>query len=314
MSLAEEFLRKNYLLENFFYITVAVLSCYDICLTLDREVTHVWKSQQTMATVLFFGLRYCQPVNMVLEILGRLTWSSSRSDQSCSVIVHLQMAMDIIPLVCATVLCAIRISAIFMGSRMLFSAVAITGVVNPVIYIYIYSRAIPRDFGLSSYQTEYPFLKVIADYQVCSLHVSQSRTAYVGWMMAARAASFIGDALILGLTLVKTLPQYNQQQMGSIKQILHRDTILCFGILCIIDVIGLATGFFPQLIEIWQTWTSTLTSVLLARLYLDMREASAMEAATTLVESSCTLQSMSFAVGNVPLEPGGYALSVELQD
>ncbi|KZT04435.1 uncharacterized protein LAESUDRAFT_761006 [Laetiporus sulphureus 93-53] len=79
-------------------------------------------------------------------------------------------------------------------------------------------------------------------------------------------------------TIRKKDPGLITSSLGpSLTDILLRDTAICFAFLCVVNVIGIATGRLPEFIDIWQTWTAILTSVLLSRLALDLREVSATE-------------------------------------
>ncbi|EPT01318.1 hypothetical protein FOMPIDRAFT_1048766 [Fomitopsis schrenkii] len=72
-------------------------------------------------------------------------------------------------------------------------------------------------------------------------------------------------------------------RVNVLKQVLLRDTVVCFGLLCIVNVIGMATGHLDQWIEVMQSWVAILTSILLWRLALNLRETSG---STTGVDNS----------------------------
>ncbi|TFY56865.1 hypothetical protein EVJ58_g7378 [Rhodofomes roseus] len=120
-------------------------------------------------------------------------------------------------------------------------------------------------------------------------------------MMGARAASILSDGLVLALTAIKTFNRARGADLITgkgpiIKQILLRDTVLCFGLLCIVNVVGIATGHLDQFIEVLQVWTATLTSILLSRLALDLREASAAEEGNSGEFFSRTLRNVGYAI------------------
>lgn len=102
-------------------------------------------------------------------------------------------------------------------------------------------------------------------------------------MIVARTASVLSDGLVLILTCTKTVRRKREVDgylFGwnvTLRAILLRDTAVCFGILCLLNTIGIATGHLSQFIEIWAVWTSLLTSMLMSRLALDMRDVNAAE-------------------------------------
>ncbi|KZT65325.1 hypothetical protein DAEQUDRAFT_768983 [Daedalea quercina L-15889] len=100
--------------------------------------------------------------------------------------------------------------------------------------------------------------------------------------MVARAASVLSDGIVLALTLVKTRAKsWNvgtlSEPVHSVRGTLLRDGSICFAFLCIINVIGIGTARQPETIEIIQTWTGILTSVLVSRLALDLQETAELE-------------------------------------
>ncbi|KAH9914798.1 uncharacterized protein B0H18DRAFT_121762 [Fomitopsis serialis] len=105
-------------------------------------------------------------------------------------------------------------------------------------------------------------------------------------MMGARAASLLSDGMVLVLTAVKTfwIKKHTSISRGTmITDIMLRDTLLYFALLCVVNVIGLVTGHLTtdiagvlctcEFIEVWQLWSCILNSVLLSRLTLDLRGA-----------------------------------------
>lgn len=56
------------------------LCCYDWFLTLDREVESIWKTEQSLVTILFYGIRYPAILNTVIELLTRISWPSWQSN------------------------------------------------------------------------------------------------------------------------------------------------------------------------------------------------------------------------------------------
>ncbi|KAI0729807.1 hypothetical protein C8Q72DRAFT_777325 [Fomitopsis betulina] len=55
---------------------LSALCCYDYCLTLGREVDLIWRGRLSLASVLFYVLRYSALLDTVLVMLGYLSWPS----------------------------------------------------------------------------------------------------------------------------------------------------------------------------------------------------------------------------------------------
>lgn len=272
--------------ENYSYFSATALCCYDYALTLDREVAYMWRSKQSFATLLFYTCRYSAILNTALELLTRMAWPSWQSDKSCGYVQRLQMGLDTAILVTTTIFAALRVYAIFRRNKWLFVAVLISGLINPCISVYVFTKSNPA-------------LDDVKGYQACELGILGSQHAYENWMIGARAASVVSDGLVLVLTCIKTwqpkgLAEVLVMDIGTtIREILLKDTALCFGLLCVVNIIGMATGHLTQFIEIWTTWTAILTSVLLSHLALDLREVSAAEGSGNEVFSR-TLRTLSF--------------------
>ncbi|KZT07031.1 uncharacterized protein LAESUDRAFT_725365 [Laetiporus sulphureus 93-53] len=266
---ALEYLQVYLVFENYFFFSVTVLCCYDYILTLDREIKYIWKADLSLATSLYYAFRYAALFNTIMVLLTRIAWPSWQSISTCGIVLRVQMVLDIIVLVSATIFAALRVYAIFSCNKWMFGLVLLSGMINPVISIYI--------FVITS-----PDLFAVTGFQACIFSIVGSLPSYETWMIAARAASLVSDGLVLTLTCMKTVRKTDfklgfikSSPGSSLQDILLRDTTLCFAFLCVVNVIGIATGRLTEFIDIWQTWTAILTSVLLSRLALDLREASA---------------------------------------
>lgn len=158
------------------------------------------------------------------------------------------MALDLMILISSSIFAALRVYAIFNRDRFLFSLVLISGLINPIISIYI--------FVMSSTK-----LDAVKQFQGCMLDIIGNQHRYELLMMIARAASVVSDGIVLILTCVKTLERNKSQnstrsRKETLRGILFKDTAICFGLLCIVNVIGIATGRLTEFIEIWTMWTA----------------------------------------------------------
>ncbi|KAI0729308.1 hypothetical protein C8Q72DRAFT_310691 [Fomitopsis betulina] len=95
-------------------------------------------------------------------------------------------------------------------------------------------------------------------------------------MMCARSSSILFDGSIMVLTWMKTKYQRDidpeNARYFQLSTILLRDTLYYFSVLFIVNVIGLAIGLTQNLYDITEVWIPALTSVILSRLLLNLRE------------------------------------------
>ncbi|KAH9836385.1 uncharacterized protein C8Q71DRAFT_858367 [Rhodofomes roseus] len=299
---AEVFFRFYYYFENFLYFSATTLCCYDWCLTLGREIDLIWKSEQSLVTILFYGLRYPAVLNTVIELLSRITWRSwqsnarfavallapyrsqyqlNESSYSCAILLRTQVAFAAIILTSAAVFASLRIYAVFDRNRWIAIAVLLLGLIYPFIVVFVFSYSTPVVSGFLGYQ-------------VCTIGTAGGdATDDVDWstwahfMMGARAAALLSDGLVMVLTAFKTFRIKTRTSVTSrgrmVTDIMLRDTLLYFTLLCIVNITGIATGHMNitigglyctcEFIEVWQLWSTILTSVLLTRLTLDLRDA-----------------------------------------
>jgi len=250
-------LEQGYL-ENCLYFAATALCCYDYFLTFDREVIYVWNGKFTFANALFYCFRYPALLNTIFVVLGYASWPSWQSTKSCVIIVRFEMAGDILILVTSALFTAMRIYAMFYRNKCLFTLVLVLGFINPAISIYTFVISTP----------------VLVD-QVCDI---DTRIASNGWMIGARISSLVFDGFVMLLTWFRTRRIKLPTSDGifsddTVNAILIRDTAVYFGFLFLINVVGVAIGLAHlTFIEAVSTWTAILTSVLLSRLVLDLRE------------------------------------------
>ncbi|KAI0734228.1 hypothetical protein C8Q72DRAFT_792040 [Fomitopsis betulina] len=226
--------------EDYMLFSAIALIVYDYILTFDREVRFVWASRQSLGTFLFYGFRYPAVFNIVLVLLARLTFPSWQSSWIPCVIAFPEMALDIIVLVSATVFAASRIYAIYNRNWILFSLVLVFGLVNPAISIYIFTKTLAALIGVSTYMSEIQPTQSVMPVatQSCSLTIIGAHSSYQKTFRKVEAsAAGVGRVSVL-------------------KQVLLRDTVVCFGLLCVVNVIGMATGHLDQWIEVTQNWVA----------------------------------------------------------
>ncbi|KZT07009.1 uncharacterized protein LAESUDRAFT_652332, partial [Laetiporus sulphureus 93-53] len=199
------------------------LCCYDYILTLDREIKFIWKADLSLATSLYYASRYAALSNTIIVLLTRIAWTSW---QTIYVSLHRHSVLPCIPVKCLH-LCSANINVSMQ-------------------YIFVVTS---------------PELYVVMGFQACTFSIIGSYSSYETLMISARAASLVSDGLVLTLTCMKTARKtdsgFIKSPLGpSLQDILLRDTTICFAFLCVINVIGIATGRMIEFIDIWQSWTA----------------------------------------------------------
>lgn len=253
---------------------------YDYVLTFTDEVDQLWMSGRSGTAALFCTLRYPPLVNVVLQILLLLPWPSWQTSHSCASAGVAQLTLYVLVLTSAAVFSALRVYAIAAKNLYLGLLTLLLGLVNPGINIYTF--------------TTFTFEPAPFPHAGCIYYVN-SNTGFIHWMMGARAASLVNDIVVLIITLMHlTKTNTSGFSAGSdLGRVLTMDTIMYFSLLLIVNLIAIITGRSIDFIAPVTTWIAVLTSILLSRLLLDMREVSTGPAGESTTLSSMILGTFS---------------------
>ncbi|EPS94795.1 hypothetical protein FOMPIDRAFT_58748, partial [Fomitopsis schrenkii] len=168
------------------------LYVYDYLLTLDREIKYFWKSKQSFGTILFYFYRYPALANTVLEVLSRMraSWQTAGVSHTSSSTLRFYSIYST-----EVIFAAVRVYAIFHRKLWVFCVVLVTGLANPIILFYLFTRSVPS-------------IGTVEGFSSCTLALaggieSYETTAVTG-MIAARVAGLIADTCVLVLTGIKT--------------------------------------------------------------------------------------------------------------
>ncbi|TFY58320.1 hypothetical protein EVJ58_g6490 [Rhodofomes roseus] len=300
---AEVFFRFYYYFENFLYFSATTLCCYDWCLTLGREIDLIWKSEQSLVTILFYGLRYPAVLNTVIELLSRITWRSwqsnarfavallapyrsqyqlNESSYSCAILLRTQVAFAAIILTSAAVFASLRIYAVFDRNRWIAIAVLLLGLIYPFIVVFVFSYSTPVVSGFLGYQvctigTAGGDATDDVDWSVshstilnASVQNISTQDPHVGhfegqdgygYHAPRQYARFLISFELMLKLKVSTTVLYVGRTLSIVHATGHMN-ITIGGLYCTCEFI-----------EVWQLWSTILTSVLLTRLTLDLRDA-----------------------------------------
>ncbi|KAH9922468.1 uncharacterized protein B0H18DRAFT_956209 [Fomitopsis serialis] len=233
-----------------------VLCCYDYLLTFPSEIEYVWSKKFSLASGLFYTLRYPAVLNTVFIALGSFpgrSWLTSHRQYSSRFY---------------RVFTAMRVFALFKRNKVLFAFTLGLGLIAPIISIYTFVNSHPILAEITpTYQVCY-----IEDAYINNLDDGGSKTILV--MMRDTAIYFGYVIHALG---------FRGQRMRSAVDV---------RLLFVLNVIalGLAVARLTQFILVVSTWTAILTSILLSRLMLDLRASAADDLGTADSIDSRTLR------------------------
>ncbi|KAI0729799.1 hypothetical protein C8Q72DRAFT_826435 [Fomitopsis betulina] len=251
VDMVMQLIQWHYFFSNDMTWAATVIWCYDYVLVLDREIENVWYAAWSLNKALYFGYRYPGLVSAVIVCLTTpaLSWQTVEVWNTCGYILRLQMAMSIMISVSAAVFAAMRVYALFHKSRSLCTVVLLSGLLNPAIFVYIFTRSRPGPSGISTIPG-------------CSLGLTLNITgnlrSYENWTIIARVSSLVSDSIVLVLTLMRI--RAKRRDIASLSKPAHtiREVLLWNGelLLCILNLIGIATARQTVFIGITQVWTS----------------------------------------------------------
>lgn len=284
-------IKQDYV-ENCLYFAATCLCCYDYFLTLQQEIDFIWSGRLTFANILFYCFRYPAILNTIFVVLGYVPWPGWQTTRSCTIIIRFEMAGDVLILTSSALFTAMRVYALSGRSKILFGIVLTLGLVAPVISTYTFA-------------VSYPILQVVTPtYQSCDIY---ARYTVNNWMIGTRVSSLLFDGLVMALTWVRirriAVPSSDAAASKSLQAVLIKDTAVYFAFLLLLNVIGVgvAVGHLT-FIEAVSTWTAILTSVLLSRLVLDLREVTATFGESKTTSISQTVSSLKFIVSSTSPE------------
>ncbi|KAI0366870.1 hypothetical protein BV20DRAFT_1094260 [Pilatotrama ljubarskyi] len=232
------------------FVAAIALYCFDYSLTLAREVERIWKLGFSVPAVIFHCVRYSALVNILFVILDQTPWKGI-SDMSCSIIVHFEIALNMVLLVAAAVFSALRAYALSWQDARVLVVVLVLGLVHPAIVL------------------------------GCGFSPSISPALYENWVLA--------DLVVVVITVANTWSLRVQAARISfrsqIMDILMRDGAIYFSVLLVANLVGLALVRSFTLIQPMSTFIATLTAIMTSRFILDLHDAADVRAGETSLTS-----------------------------
>ncbi|KAF8582934.1 hypothetical protein K439DRAFT_1617857 [Ramaria rubella] len=248
------------LIQTYAIIGSIALLLYDHVLTFEDEVEQIWKRQQSALTIVWLLVRYFTPASLVVEAFIRIYpfWSLA----SCNAIALLNIPA--VSLILTTLLILIiRTYALYeRDTRVLVCLGSLLIVEMSLMGLNMYLRYVSGG--------------TILDYAVDCLVTPIGRQILPFFISAAYwAGPLLQDIAIFIFTLRKS-KQHIRRTDGSLFNLLVRDGILYFAIICVTHVVNF---FFFLLAPVplkpfGGSITRALTSLLVCRIVLNLRECS----------------------------------------
>ncbi|RDX56399.1 hypothetical protein OH76DRAFT_1369021 [Lentinus brumalis] len=241
------------------YVAAVGLLLHETCITLDREVRHVWRRKHSAATWIYILNRY-----LVLSLyFVNLAMSLGAGDASCRVLVRASQVLSILPYIVWAAFSGLRVYAIISPGWHISALIVCLSLVP--IGTYIFRDVHETVFGSPSSgecitSTTYPF-------------DLDARLTAIG-----RACLIMSDLLVLSVTwrktygIVRLASKHSVNSSFSVTTILLRDGSAYFTIWTILNTLHIV-GAYVQAIEYITIFTDAVTSILVSRFVLNLRDA-----------------------------------------
>ncbi|CAL1698756.1 unnamed protein product [Somion occarium] len=244
----------------------AVLFFYDNLITLDGEVSHIWKRRFTVATLLFLLNRYLYVALSVVDLL-KFFPPVQTSVEYCKSITIISGVLLVAFDLNSVVFSAFRIWAIWGRNWTAFSIIFCACLAAPCINIY--RIATIRFITLSSVQTPYGG---------CIWNASFSTALQFRLTIAARVCSIFADTLIIGATLMKTFRIKREAvKVGipaKLTTLLIRDGSVWWLALLGVNVVNIIFDYIHMFANPATFFVNVMRSIMLSRFILSLRSLS----------------------------------------
>lgn len=261
----------------------SALAVYEYMVTIDQEVSAVWKRPVSAASVLLVSIRWA----MLLQALTALLSDGALRSESCRAEVILQLVAVLSLFLSTAVFSALRVYALWDKSIALACVVFLLQsspfVVNMYIGIHFSYKVIPE--------------------AGCSQLTHFDENTFIILARAARIPAIFGDALVVTVTWAKSFGQIRRaRQLGisvPLSSLLFRDGTAYFLLLLGINAIELCTRL-SEAGEAFAGLAVNLPPILINRFLLNLRQLNESETACPLRTISVPTFRMSIDVtGNL---------------
>ncbi|TDL23162.1 hypothetical protein BD410DRAFT_839074 [Rickenella mellea] len=313
------------------FIATSFLLAYDIILTLDVEISQIWKQKFTGATVLYLVMRYIYPISQIMELIF-LAYPLNDLVSCCSTLLaltddmHRRRTKDILETFVITLavilIFTIRTWAIFQRSWIVLIFVGLFGAAK--VAANIVDLAVTESYGTLVLSCGFNSGNLFDPTQTALCHVEVIICFPVN--KASGYLSLAFDNVIFWLTFYKTIRVVRQmRKLGMTKSITYwilRDGIMYYlgrMMLLVFDLVTLNVTSSPFVLFVFTgTLNNALSNIMINRMILGLRQVSNTHVSGGLSEKS--LPNLGFAansfIGNLgaPLRQRSDDLFDDLSD
>ncbi|KDQ58917.1 hypothetical protein JAAARDRAFT_33636 [Jaapia argillacea MUCL 33604] len=236
---------------------------YDHLITFSDEVELIWKQRWSIAKVLFFVTRYCGNAVIIAVLISLLV--DIPSDSVCKAAAEFQNWAATIPAWVVQVIMQFRLFALYDRSMWIATLMATSFTLQIIAVIVITTSDL---HGFEVISQSFP------GFTFC-LITKLPRFSYAGW-----ACIMAFETLLFSLALYKTIIRLCRTDKwwkgGNVSDVLLRDNILYyFAAFTTYTLVTIALFALPPMwIEVFGSYTGTITCTLGSRLVLNIRKAS----------------------------------------
>ncbi|KAJ7121576.1 hypothetical protein C8R44DRAFT_786490 [Mycena epipterygia] len=258
----QEQLNANY----YFNLISFTLLFYDYFLTLDWEVARYWGSTFTAPNVLFFLNRYGTLFGTIPVVIQNF-WTIESTPSKLAICGHLHsyhQYFAVVTQILIGIMLILRTYALYERKKIILALMVCVagGVISVGIWSVLSGSTVkPGDDGVQ-----------VPLYIGCSSLVSSSQT--IG-LAIAWAGMGVFDCTIFFLTLYRAFSRRNSSSMDLLG-VLLRDGSIYFGVIVLSTLSNILTFIFggPYIRGLSTTFTNVISSIMISRLMLNLRDPS----------------------------------------
>ncbi|KAL5521018.1 hypothetical protein ACEPAG_8940 [Sanghuangporus baumii] len=239
-----------------FSLACCVMLYFDILITFGDEVERIWKQRFTFATVLWFMNRYLSPLGYVVVIASfQMNWPKS----VCERYVLYPEILKVFTAAAIGVIFILRLYSIYGGSMVILVSFSVLLVAELAVKIWAFTDG-----------TSVNLPPGLVGCVLTGRGNSNDRFVFT-WV-----AELVFDSIVFIATLSRTLIIYRRHRQGAaipLIKIMMRDGIIYFLVIFIANVVTVVLFITlpPDLKAINASFTTLITSLMVSRLILNLR-------------------------------------------
>lgn len=236
--------------------SVYVLAMYDYVITVDQEVSSVWKRKINATSVLLLAARWTMVLGAIILYIP-----SPQTLTGCKVATAVSEFLALSTLCIVAVFSGIRVYALWGGSIVLFS----------IVFLLEFTPVVANIYRLT--KTTYPTTPF-----VCIEIPNIDPGTFVTLIRVARIPVIVGNGLVVVVTWIRSFRQIldgrRQNLPVPLSTIIFRDGTVYFLLLLLINLLELCTN----LSNVFGSVCNVLPPILVNRFLLNLREVGGSEA------------------------------------